>query len=600
MNSLRILPLPRATTAEVAVPGSKSYTLRALLLAALTPGTVKIDNSLACEDTAAMVSCLSTLGIAMTEGGASRMEVTGDISSVQDKDYELDVDLSGVTLRFLLALSCVIPGRQTLRGRGRLHERPVSDMVDSLRKLGAKITYLGKTGYPPLRVASSQLAGGQITLAGTASSQYLSALLMVAPLTAGGLEIEITGDLASKPYVDMTLDCMRHFGVAVDATDHRLYHAAAGQQYRAATYYVEGDISSASYFFAIATLTRSTITVTDVNPRSLQADTGFLQVLQKMGSQVIYGKNSITIAGKGVKPLDVDMRDCPDQAQTLAVLASFASGETTINGIKSLRIKETERVKALEQELKKMGIRVSSTPDTLVVRGGDPKPASIETYGDHRMAMSFAVAGAKLFGMEIREPEVVAKTFPAFWEVLRTIGVATEPTRSNIVLIGMRGSGKTTVARELARKLNIKHVDLDEIMVEKLALSTPEIIAKHGWGYFRDQEAAIAKEISKDDNTLISTGGGIVLRPDNIAALRKNGVIVLLRASTDVMAGRLQGSKSRPPLTDKSSLRAEIQEVLKERQPLYESAADLIVDTDKLSPNRAADEIIARLGRRAA
>jgi 3-phosphoshikimate 1-carboxyvinyltransferase len=594
MKRLRILPLAHPMKTRVEVPGSKSYTIRALLLAAMTPGRVKITGPLACDDTDAMIGCLETLGIKVSRK-PSYIEVAGDISAVADQDYELDAGLSGITLRFLLALSCVIPGRQSLRGQAGLNERPVGKMVDSLRSLGADIEYTDKDGYPPVIVRSSVLTGGGVKLAGDESSQYLSALLMIAPVI-GGLNIEVTGKPKSKPYADMTVGIMKDFGVAVAVKD-RSYEIVAGQEYRAAGYEVEGDVSGASYFFAVAALTRSTITVGNLNPDSLQADMGFLKILEDMGSAVTRGEDAITVAGGGVKPLKADMGSCPDQAQTLAVLAAFAGGKTVISGVSSLRIKETERVKALENELAKMGVKATSSEDVLSVQGGEPRPASIDTYGDHRMAMAFAVAGSKLAGMEIRDPEVVSKTFPDFWKTLARIGVRTERIHPNIVLIGMRGSGKTTVAKQLAKKLGIKHLDLDEVMADKLSMSTPEIVEKYGWGYFRDRESAIAKEIAGMDNALISTGGGIVLRPDNITALRKNGIIVLLNASVDVMVRRLRDSSGRPPLTDKKTPKAEIEQVLRERQRLYEAAADIIIDTDKLRPDQAANEIILRTGR---
>ncbi len=591
MKCLRIVPLSSPVKAEVTVPGSKSYTNRALFIAALTPGKVRITNPLVSDDTDAMIGCLEALGIAIVRK-PSYIEVAGDITEIKNGDYELNAGLSGITMRFMLALCAVIPGSQTLRGGEGLNKRPIGKMVESLQQLGADIEYLGKDGFPPLRINSSGFSGNTVKLSGTESSQYLSALLMIAPL-AGGLAINITGELISKPYVGMTVGVMKHFGASVTNADDHEYRVSGS--YHEADYEVEGDISSASYFFAIAALTRSTITVKGVNSQSKQADMGFLKILEQMGSKITHGKNEIAVAGNGVKPLNVDMQDCPDQAQTLAVLAAFADGKTTMTGIKSLRIKETERVKALEQELQKMDIKTSSTPDTLVIHGGRPQAATINTYGDHRMAMSFAVASAKFAGIQIQSPEVVSKTFPGFWEKLGEIGVKTELVQPNIVLIGMRGSGKTTIARQLSKKLKMECLDLDDIMAGRLALSTPEIVQKHGWEYFRDQESAIATEVATTNNTLVSTGGGVILKPQNVAALKKNGIIIFLRASVDVMVRRLGNTSDRPPLTNARSLKAEVTQVLKERQSLYEAAADMIIDTDTLKPQQVTRQIIERL-----
>jgi 3-phosphoshikimate 1-carboxyvinyltransferase len=600
MKRLKLSPLAPRITATVSIPGSKSYTNRALLLAAMTPQPVKLLNPLLSDDTQAMLDCLQCLGIDITTKKRA-IEVVGDVrTAVSAQDYDLDVNLSGTTLRFILALSTVIPGVQTLRGGPGLHKRPIGDMVTALTQLGAKIEYLGQTGYPPLRVTSSKLSEGTVTLPGTESSQYLSALLMIAPLI-GDLKIVVTGGLISRPFVAMTIASMKQFGVKVISTKQS-YHIAAGQQYQQSHYSIEGDVSSASYFLAIAALTQSTITVTNMNPRSLQADMAFLKILEQMGNQLSYGQDSITLTGKGVWPVTVNMQDCPDQAPTLAVLAAFARGTTTITGIQSLRIKETERIQALQQELQKMTIQTTSTPDTLVIHGGKPRAASIATYGDHRMAMSFAVAGAKLPDMEIQEPDVVAKTFPDFWEALASLHTApdaSKPVGQNIVLIGMRGTGKTTIARSLAATLHRDYIDLDEIMVKKTGLATGRLVEKYGWEYFRDEEAAIAKETAALRGKIISTGGGVVLKPANVAALKTNGYVILLRASAETLLKRLEATAAdRPKLTTQKTLLDEIRQVMRDRRQAYEAAADTVIDTDDLVPREVAEIIIELLEKR--
>jgi 3-phosphoshikimate 1-carboxyvinyltransferase len=423
MKALQLQPLVSPARATLSVPGSKSYTNRALLLAAMVPGPVRLVNPLASDDTQAMVGCLRSLGLEVTERPDS-VEVIGDISTVTNRTYNLDADLSGTTMRFMTALCALLPGQQNLRGQPGLEARPIGELVEALRQVGADITYLDRDGYPPLLAKPPHLKGNHIKLSGAVSSQYLSALLMVAPLV-GELSIQIVDKLISRPFVDMTIEAMRRFGVSV-VSGRNTYKVAGGQFYTAREYAIEGDVSSAAYFFAMAALTRSTVTVSNLNPKSMQADMNFLKILERMGNAFNYTTSAITINGRGVKALKIDMNDCPDQAQTLAVLAAFADGVTTINGIGSLRVKETERIAALQQELTKMDIKTTSTADSLTVHGGQPHGARIATHGDHRMAMAFAVAGSRLPGMVIEQPEVVSKTFPTFWETLTELGISAE------------------------------------------------------------------------------------------------------------------------------------------------------------------------------
>lgn len=597
MKIIQMLPLKKPVVAEVTIPGSKSYTNRALLMAAMTNRTVRIVDPLQSDDTHAMIECLRALGIRI-DMHDDFIEVVGGVEDIKDAVYELDAHLSGTTIRFLLPFLAVVPGTKVLKGKEELNKRPIKVLVDALRGLGAHIEYLDAEGYPPLRITSSMLKTGTVTLDGGISSQYFSALLMVAPLI-GGLTVNVGGTQISKPYIDMTIDTMKKFGVNVVNKNYEKYVVQKNESYGVIQYSVEGDFSSAGYFFAIAALTKSTLTVKGLNPNSVQADKKILDVLEEMGNTITYEENKITIEGKGVKAVEVDMIDFPDQAQTLAVLAAFADGTTKLIGVQSLRVKETERVIALENELKKMGIQTSSTEDTLTIHGGSPKPARINTYGDHRMAMSFAVAGAKLADMEIVDPAVVSKTFPDFWEKINSIGITTKQVRTsdaaNIVLIGMRGSGKTTIAKLLAQKLQRDYLELDELIVAKNGMSIPEIVEKHGWNYFRDQESSVVEEVSSRGDTIISTGGGVVMRPQNIEALKKNGVLVFLSASVAVLSDRIGDDPNRPALTKNKSQKAELGEVLQQRKKLYEDAADIIVSTDTLCQEDVADRIISKM-----
>ncbi|MBI2085741.1 3-phosphoshikimate 1-carboxyvinyltransferase [Candidatus Daviesbacteria bacterium] len=597
MDTLKITPLPIPINKSVTIPGSKSYTNRALLLAALSTKPVKILNPLISGDTDAMINCLKKLGIKVIIKKSS-FEVLNNITAIKNQSYDLNANESGTTLRFILALSTIIPGVKTLYGEEGLNKRPIGELVTALQKLGANIKYLGKKGHPPVQISSSKFRNETIKIKGSISSQYISAILMIAPIL-GEINIEVAGNQISTPYIDMTIDAMKQFGVTIINKKYRNYLIPANQRYTAKKYTVEADYSSASYFLAIAALTYSTITLKNINPISKQADKKFIKILEKMGNKIEFANNQLTIQGKGVKPVSVDMTDCPDQIQTLTMLAAFAKGVTKIFGIKSLRIKETDRVAALQKELKKMNIKTSANTNTLTIYGGSPKPAKIETYGDHRMAMSFAVTGAKLAGIEIVDPNVVSKTFPDFWKKLNSIGIKTKTVskKINIVLIGMRGSGKTTIAKLLSQKLNRRCLELDNMVVKKVGLPIPIIVEKHGWDFFRNKESEIAKKVSLENNIVISTGGGIILRQENIYALKENGVFILLNASVETLAKRIEKYSQLPPLTDKKTPREELGFVLEQREALYKKAADIIIDTDNLNPLETTDKIISEVER---
>ncbi|MFM2415229.1 MAG: hypothetical protein RI911_922 [Candidatus Parcubacteria bacterium] len=579
----------------VTIPGSKSYTNRALLLAALTEGVVTIKNPLKSDDTQAMLRCLQVLGI-NAEETEDAIVVRGSYKDISAKHYDLNARLSGTTIRFLLPVLAFTPGTKTLQGEAGLNKRPIRDLVDALRTLGADITYTGEEGFPPLQICGVHPKHGlTCSVKGDTSSQYLSALLMSAPV-CGGYSLTIGGALVSKPYVDMTVDIMKAFsGIAAYDADTQVYHVVP-MQYDAREYTVEGDFSSAGYFFALAALTQSTIVVKNVRKDSLQPDKKILDVLAEMGACVVYGDNEITVTGSGVKPMSVDMLEFPDQAQTLAVLAAFASGKTILKNVHSLRVKETERVKALEGELAKMGIKTESTHDTLTIYGGSPHAASISTYGDHRMAMSFSVAAGVLDGMEIEDPHVVEKTVPEFFELLHQVGIDARSTQMrNISLIGMRGSGKTTIGTMIARYLVMPFVDTDSLIVEKNDSSIPDIVRTHGWNYFRDREAEVVHSIAAGHGQLIATGGGAILRPENVAALKKNSTVILLTAPVDVLVARIQGDTNRVALTSEKTLTDELTKVLTDRKHLYESTADFEVKTEGKTEQEVFKEILQLL-----
>ena len=420
-----IHPLTKPINAKVEVPGSKSFTNRALIVAALASGVTTLHGASNSNDSRVLIKLLERLGVEIVERDGI-IEVRGNGGKFDEFNGVLNVEDAGTVMRFLTAICCLVPGEITLEGSERMNQRPIKELVDSLTKLGAEITYMNNPGYPPVKISGGTIRGGNITVKGTISSQFISALLMLASLLTNDTGITIEGEQVSEPYIDMTISVMKEFGVEVEKSKNN-YYVNSGQSYKANKYSIEGDTSSASYLFALAALTQSKIEVTNVSGNSLQSDVRFADILQQMGCTVIKTKSSITVAGsKVLKAVEVNMQSMPDTAQTLAVVAAFAQGETIITGLKTLQLKESKRITALQNELTKMGIECKSGADYIKIKGGNAKGALIDTYNDHRMAMAFSVAGTRINGISIESPQVVKKSFPAFWEALQSIGVNVE------------------------------------------------------------------------------------------------------------------------------------------------------------------------------
>lgn len=432
MKIVRLTPPGTPITSTFDVLGSKSYTNRALIIAALASGVSKLSAASMSADSEAMVAALRLLGVSITEehsayGATLTVEGTG--GALRPYQGEISVGPAGTTMRFLTALCAAIPGiNVVLSGTERMHKRPIHELVVALRSLGAEIDYLGNPGCPPLRIRSkSHLKGGTVSMNGTVSSQFITALLLTAPLHTDTLAIEIEGEQISRSYIDMTLQSIHDFGVKVTNDAYKRYTCSVGQRYAAQTLAIEGDASGGSYLWGLAAVSQGRVTVRNINPQSAQGDIHFPEALMRMGCSISSDARSITVEGpKTLKGIEIDMSNMPDVAQTLAVVAAFAQGRTVLHGLSTLRVKETDRIAALHTELTKVGITSEPGPDFLVVHGGTPKGARIATYEDHRMAMSFAMISAKVRGMEIEEPHVVLKSFPTFWETLASSGIFVE------------------------------------------------------------------------------------------------------------------------------------------------------------------------------
>ena len=401
--------------ATITVPGSKSYTNRALLIAGLTDGECRLEKPLVSDDTKYMIRALKAFGISVQEEKEAFI-VSGRGGDLSTPEQDIFIGNAGTAMRFLTTFSALVPGKTRLDGDERMRQRPLADLLHCLTQMRVKAVSANGNGCPPIDIAGGEVPGGEVQLAGDKSSQYLTSILLSAPYFKNDTCIHIQGDLTSKSYADITLDIMKTFGVHVDNESYQRFKVKAGDRYKAQTYRVESDWSSASYFLAAGAVTGGEVTLTDINPHSVQGDAQFTSVLEKMGCLVEKKSHSLHIKGNPLRGISINMNNMPDAVQTLAVTALFAEGETVIQGIGNLRIKETDRSSALANELSRLGAEVETGEDFLIIRPGDYKGAGIETYNDHRMAMSFAVAGLKIPGICIKNPKCVEKSFPDFFQ----------------------------------------------------------------------------------------------------------------------------------------------------------------------------------------
>ena len=418
MNAaLEMLPVRRPVRAEIRPPGSKSLTNRALIVAALARQPARLRGVLDSDDTRVMIASLQRLGWTIHQDHTAET-ITFDqcSSSIAPGEYDLWLENSGTSIRFLTAASALCPAGVTIRldGNARMRERPIQPLIDALTLWGADAVCELVTGCPPVLVRAHNLPGATVTVSGDLSSQYLSALLMAAPCARGTVTLRVQGPLVSRPYVDMTLAVMRDFGAVVhEPRPNQFEIEPVG--YRGRDYAIEPDASAASYFFAVAAVTGGDVTVHGLSRRSLQGDVLFVEALERMGCRVEWGADSITVRGGPLRGIDVDMNAISDTAQTLAAVAPFAAGPTRIRGVAHMRLKETDRVTAVVNELRKLGLTVDEHEDGMTIHPGPMQPASIFTYDDHRMAMSFAVLGLRQPGVQIENPGCTSKTYPRFF-----------------------------------------------------------------------------------------------------------------------------------------------------------------------------------------
>ncbi len=421
MEQLTLNPINKIN-GEVFLPGSKSLSNRALLIAALAKGVTKITNLLVSDDINHMLNALKSLGIKYTLSDCgTECTVIGNNGFFKTTEpLELFLGNAGTAMRPLCAALAASEGEYVLTGEPRMKERPIGHLGDALVQLSADIEYLENKNYPPVKITGKNLTGSTITIDGSISSQFLTAILMVTPLLATDTKIQIDGELVSKPYIDITLDIMQRFGVNVQNNNYKSFNVKGGQSYQALErYMVEGDASSASYFLAAGAIKGGKVTVHGVGKLSVQGDKYFADVLEKMGAEVHWADESITVIAKPLTAVDMDMNHIPDAAMTIATTALFATGTTTIRNIYNWRVKETDRLNAMATELRKVGADVIEGEDYISITPPKfLKHAEIDTYDDHRVAMCFSLVALSETPVTINDPKCTAKTFPDYFDKL--------------------------------------------------------------------------------------------------------------------------------------------------------------------------------------
>lgn len=584
---IEITPI-KTLNATVSVPGSKYIANRLLIICALANGNSILKNVPDNEDINNAIKALEQFGIRI-EKNNDTLTMIGTNGRLISPKNEINVGDSGTLLRFIAGFAALAKGKTAITGSKRIQERPILDLLDSLNDLGIKSS--SKNDHAPITIEGGNLKGGKTTTKGDVSSQFISSLLMIAPFAKNDIEISVNGKLVSSEYIDLTINLMKEFGVKVERNENK-FKVKSNQKCKSRDFIIPSDWASANYFLAAAAIVPGTIKIENVDMQSKQPESGFIDLLVRMGCKVTIGKNSMEIIGNNkLKSIDADMSSMPDSVQTLAAVSLFADGKTRIRNIWNLKFKESDRINDTAAELRKLGANVKVANDGMEITPGKFKSAIIDSHNDHRMAMSFAIAGLKIDGIKIKNPDCLKKSFPQFFDKLNEIGAQTKELK-NIVLIGYRGAGKTSTAKELSKLTGMDVITTDEQISRKAGMPIADFIEKNGWDNFRHIENQVIDGLKDADGIIIDCGGGAVENPDNVKSLRENGMVFWLRAHVSVLAGRIKDSKNRPSITGKKSFIDEIDEVLAKRIPLYRKASDFEVEANIETPMKIAESII--------
>jgi 3-phosphoshikimate 1-carboxyvinyltransferase len=528
---------------NISIPGSKSYTNRALIIASLSDGVSVLHNCLLSDDTERMIDCLQKLGIKI-DLDKDKITVCGRGGVIDFYDDFLDCGIAGTTTRFISALSIINKNKMKISASGEMQKRPMSDLFSVLEKFGKKIEYCNNIGCVPVVIDGAIDENiNTIEVSGTSSSQFLSSILMVSPLLKNGLKIRIIGELVSKSYVDLTIDAMKYFGVSVDNLDYKRF-IVAPQKYQARDYIIESDWSSAVYFFAYTTLSKQAVRLYNLNLLSKQGDCGIVELFKSFGIECVKYNDFIELNfiedSTNLNNQTVNMENMPDTAITVAMVASVLLGEGggfyKINGLSTLKKKETDRLLATKNELEVFDYKVETGEDFIVLYGKFDnkidKYKIIKTYSDHRVAMTFALMSIMNDGIIVKNSSVVNKSYPKFWRDVLELGISgyeVVNSDKNIILTGFRGCGKSVVGDDIAKILRKKFIDLDYEIEKKIGHSIFDFVDKNNWESFRIVETILLFDVLSKSDVVISFGGGccandvvILDRPKLLDEFKKN------------------------------------------------------------------------------
>ncbi|MFA7277747.1 MAG: 3-phosphoshikimate 1-carboxyvinyltransferase [Candidatus Gracilibacteria bacterium] len=563
---------------------SKSITNRALVLAALFGGKSFIQSAPYGDDVNAMIEALRKLGI---EIDVQEKEDSRDIvvnkkidlkEKYSNKVIRINAKNAGTTSRFILAYAATLNKKIILSGSAGLKKRPIAELVDALNQLGAHITYEEEAGHLPVCIHPQVPQGGTINISMQKTSQYASALSLIAPFLQKKTTIKTTGDRRSKSYFDTTRTLIK------------LWSKDNVQKNRSKKITIPVDIASASYIIAISVINCTKILVRNMILSDLDAEKEFFKYIKKMGCDVGQTKTGLLISPpRKFKPLKkIDAREIPDSVLTLAMICALTQDKTTISNVSHLRYKECDRLLAMSNELKKLGAKVQLKNNTITIGRGEKVDveARINTYDDHRMAMVFSIPKSIYPSISIENPVVVQKSYTKYWEDYRKTILS---LNKNFILVGMPGSGKTSLAKELARLWDYSFIDLDETFVTKEKMSIETYIQKHGWESFRKKESKILKTFKPNQRIIISTGGGAILKKENISVLKKLGIIIYLETGASQLTTHLKkDSKNSRPHLQKDIL-DKLKTIEKERIPLYKAIKDISLSPISETKNKEYD-----------